>query len=284
MPRCRRHVAALSALMSLSEEVTEDHRDRVLIARVRAATEVLEQIVADRGKLAHLPSEDRQRFIRAAGQVYSPDNRARRRMVKAGIRLQKLSRVSREEKVLHADRHPQAAPAAGVQHAERLSAAGFEQRDVEDEPKPPEVDEPQHCYVCKQHYSTVHHFYDQLCPPCAEFNFAKRTELADLRGRVALLTGGRVKIGYQAGLKLLRAGAQLIVTTRFPRDSAARYAAEPDFAEWARPARDLRPRPAPHAERRGVLPRAARRRATGSTSSSTTPARRCAARPSSTST
>ena len=49
---------------------------------------------------------------------------------------------------------------------------------------------------------------------------------------MALLTGGRVKIGYQAGLKLLRAGARLIVTTRFPRDSAARYAREPDFAEW----------------------------------------------------
>ena len=79
---------------------------------------------------------------------------------------------------------------------------------------------------------SVHHFYDQLCPACAEFNFGKRTELADLRGRVALLTGGRVKIGYQAGLKLLRAGAHLIVTTRFPRDSAARYAREPDFAEW----------------------------------------------------
>ena len=81
-------------------------------------------------------------------------------------------------------------------------------------------------------YTTIHHFYDQLCPACAELNFRKRTELADLRGRVALLTGGRVKIGYQAGIKLLRAGAQLIVTTRFPRDSAVRYAAEPDFAEW----------------------------------------------------
>src|SRR5207247_2466996 len=51
-------------------------------------------------------------------------------------------------------------------------------------------------------------------------------------GRVALLTGGRVKIGYQAGLKLLRCGAHLIVTTRFPRDCAARYSQEPDFAEW----------------------------------------------------
>ena len=41
-----------------------------------------------------------------------------------------------------------------------------------------------------------------------------------------------MKIGYQAGLKLLRAGAHLIVTTRFPRDSAARYAQEPDFEDW----------------------------------------------------
>ena len=96
----------------------------------------------------------------------------------------------------------------------------------------PESHERQHCYVCKQKYSTIHHFYDQLCPPCAALNFTKRTELADLRGRVALLTGGRVKIGYQAGLKLLRSGARLIVTTRFPRDAAMRYSKEPDFAEW----------------------------------------------------
>ncbi len=88
------------------------------------------------------------------------------------------------------------------------------------------------CYVCKESYSQLHHFYDQLCPACAEVNFAARTELADLRGRVALLTGGRVKIGYQAGLKLLRSGAHLIVTTRFPRNAAARYAAEADFGEW----------------------------------------------------
>ena len=85
----------------------------------------------------------------------------------------------------------------------------------------------------KKTYTRVHDFYDQLCPACADFNFAARTELADLRGRVALLTGGRVKIGYQAGLKLLRSGAHLIVTTRFPRNAAARYAQEADFEDWS---------------------------------------------------
>src|SRR4029077_2862690 len=101
------------------------------------------------------------------------------------------------------------------------------------EPRDTESPEDHHCYVCKKHYSVIHHFYDQMCPECADFNFAKRSELADLSGRVALLTGGRVKIGYQAGIKLLRAGATLIVTTRFPRDSAQRYAKEADFDDWS---------------------------------------------------
>ena len=108
----------------------------------------------------------------------------------------------------------------------------FQQVDVDDEPEFRELIDPQHCYVCKQRYTDVHPFYDQLCIACGDFNFRKRTETADLRGRVALLTGGRVKIGYQAGIKLLRAGAQLIVTTRFPRDAATRYAQEADFEEW----------------------------------------------------
>lgn len=88
------------------------------------------------------------------------------------------------------------------------------------------------CYVCKARYRELHHFYDQLCPPCAELNWAKRNQSADLSGRVALVTGARVKIGYQAAIKLLRAGAKVVVTTRFPRDAAARYAREEDFDSW----------------------------------------------------
>src|SRR5262249_43566901 len=83
------------------------------------------------------------------------------------------------------------------------------------------------CYICKRQYSDVHQFYDRLCGECGDFYFSKRTELAELHGR-----GARAKRGYQAALKLLRSGARLIVTTRFPRDAAARYAAEPDFPQW----------------------------------------------------
>ena len=88
------------------------------------------------------------------------------------------------------------------------------------------------CYVCKQRYTGLHHFYDQLCVPCGDENFAKREPRFDLRGKVALLTGARVKIGYHAAIMLLRNGCRVVVTTRFPADAAARFAAEKDAADW----------------------------------------------------
>jgi NAD(P)-dependent dehydrogenase (short-subunit alcohol dehydrogenase family) len=197
-----------------------------LLERVRAATELLEEIDRDRGILADVPAEDRSRLLHATRQVSDPDPRARRRLVKASVRRRKAELTQQSEEVFSSTgiRELRRKPVFTTPNYYRLEAAVSEDRTLP---------ESRHCYVCKQHYQTVHHFYDQMCPSCAELNFTKRTETADLTGRVALLTGGRVKIGYQAGLKLLRAGAHLIVTTRFPRDSAARYAAEPDFARWA---------------------------------------------------
>lgn len=97
----------------------------------------------------------------------------------------------------------------------------------------PVLSAPIACYVCKRPFTELHHFYDALCPACAELSFAKRHQTADLRGRTALVTGGRLKSGYHAVLKLLRAGADVVATTRFPKDAARRFAAEPDAAEWS---------------------------------------------------
>ncbi|WP_433186499.1 SDR family NAD(P)-dependent oxidoreductase [Actinoallomurus sp. CA-150999] len=88
------------------------------------------------------------------------------------------------------------------------------------------------CYVCKAHYRLLHPEYHLLCPECAEENLARRHARCDLRGRRAIVTGGRVKIGFQLALKLLRDGAEVLVTTRFPRDAARRFAAVPDAGDW----------------------------------------------------
>jgi NAD(P)-dependent dehydrogenase (short-subunit alcohol dehydrogenase family) len=55
---------------------------------------------------------------------------------------------------------------------------------------------------------------------------------ADMGGMVCVVTGGRVRIGYATVLKLLRAGATVVTTTRFPCDAALRYSREPDFGQW----------------------------------------------------
>jgi NAD(P)-dependent dehydrogenase (short-subunit alcohol dehydrogenase family) len=228
-----------------------------LLARLRETIDLLESIAADRTVLAGVPDEERKRLLQAVAEVYSPDRVERRRRSKAVARERKAARVQSDQVVLHDTgirtlrrkpvfHTPNVFPTVSVadgfepqdihEDVERIesSQSGAESRAPRAQSREPSAEsrEPQHCYVCKQKYSTIHAFYDQLCPACAELNFTKRTERADLSGRVALLTGGRVKIGYQAGLKFLRSGACLIVTTRFPRDAAKRYASEPDFGEW----------------------------------------------------
>src|SRR6185503_6726201 len=220
-----------------------DRDVRELEEKLREATELLERIAADRALMAALPTAERRRLIRAAGDVFSPDPAARRRLVKTLGRLKRVEKSRRDEDALSGAgirvlrRQPvfttpsafapqqfephDVAPAEGDEAAARASEA------------PGASVEERACYVCKQRFTTVHAFYDRLCPACGDFNFAKRGELADLRGRVALVTGARVKIGYQAAIKLLRCGARVIVTTRFPRDAAARFAAEPEFEAWA---------------------------------------------------
>jgi NAD(P)-dependent dehydrogenase (short-subunit alcohol dehydrogenase family) len=203
-----------------------------LTEQLQAAAEILEKAAANRALLAELSVEERTRLLTAAGKIYCPDVAQRRRLVKASSKQRKSEKIARDQTKLNE---------TGIRKLRRekvfttpnvFPPKDFVQEEVTDNPDFREVVEPQNCYICKKDYSTIHHFYDQLCPKCAELNWLKRTETADLRGRVALLTGGRVKIGYQAGIKLLRAGAQLIVSTRFPRDSAMRYAAEPDFKDW----------------------------------------------------
>jgi NAD(P)-dependent dehydrogenase (short-subunit alcohol dehydrogenase family) len=198
--------------------------EQILAERLKAAIETLEAVARDRTLLQELTEEERTRLLSAAGDVFDPDVVARRRAAKELRRRKKNAKLAEDEATLAETgiRVLRSKPVFTTPNYELPVEVAEERETLVD----------QHCYVCKQNFSTVHPFYDQMCKECGDFNFAKRSETADLSGRVALLTGGRVKIGYQAGIKLLRAGASLIVTTRFPRDAAQRYAQEADFAEW----------------------------------------------------
>jgi NAD(P)-dependent dehydrogenase (short-subunit alcohol dehydrogenase family) len=102
-----------------------------------------------------------------------------------------------------------------------------------DAPPAASLARPRPCYVCGRAFAEVHAFYDSLCGDCAARNWGRRSQTCDLSGRVALVTGGRVKIGHHVALRLLRAGAAVHVTTRFPHDAARRFTAEADCAAWS---------------------------------------------------
>jgi NAD(P)-dependent dehydrogenase (short-subunit alcohol dehydrogenase family) len=97
----------------------------------------------------------------------------------------------------------------------------------------PELDTPRNCYVCKAEFTKLHFFYDTMCKECGDFNYHKRFQRCDMTGQVALITGSRLKIGYQAVLMMLQSGATVIATTRFPVDSALRFSKEKDYNEWS---------------------------------------------------
>jgi NAD(P)-dependent dehydrogenase (short-subunit alcohol dehydrogenase family) len=193
---------------------------------VRAAIRLLDRLVEDRALLATLSDEDRKALVVAAGRVSRPENHAQKRLIRA-FRRAKREKVQAEDRAVRQATEIRAArqSAVYVPPSRRLPGAT-------EAAAPRELKQPRSCYVCKEEYRLLHFFYDSMCPACAELNYEKRFQTAPLDGRVALVTGARVKIGYQASLKLLRAGAHVIATTRFPHDAARRYAREGDFAAW----------------------------------------------------
>jgi NAD(P)-dependent dehydrogenase (short-subunit alcohol dehydrogenase family) len=197
---------------------------------------VLEALVADRSALAEVDEETRIRLLMAAGRVSRPERADQRRLSREVIRKKKLALRAKDELLLERTGIRQKRQLAELTGPDPLalsaSGGGLFDASKPDEASPqamPPLHTPRACYVCKSLSARVHFFYDQMCESCGDFNYQKRSQTANMVGRVAFVSGGRVKIGYQAVLMLLRAGARVIVATRFPRDAALRYARETDF-------------------------------------------------------
>jgi NAD(P)-dependent dehydrogenase (short-subunit alcohol dehydrogenase family) len=190
---------------------------------LRACVRVLRAIEADRSQLTRLTQPQRRELLTLAGLVAKPERHDLVRMAKAFRRAERAAAKEQDRKAIDQ---------AGLRVQRRsplFAPLWLELPKPEDREERPRLNRERDCYVCKQPFTRVHRYYDSMCESCGDFNYAKRGQTADLSGEYALVTGARVKIGYQASLKLLRAGAHVIVTTRFPIDAADRYSKEPDF-------------------------------------------------------
>jgi len=204
----------------------EHQSSEITLADLEQCLRVMEAAADDSLLLSRMPEKERIKLFIAAGRIIRPEKEEVRRRIRA-------LRRNRREKKQSLDRSVRAATEIRTSRLDsvfipppRLLTSGDETPGVG------ELQKPRDCYVCKTEFRKLHFFYDSMCPACAQLNYDKRFQTASLEGRVALITGARLKIGYQAALMMLRSGARVIVTTRFPQDAALRYAKEPDFVKW----------------------------------------------------
>ncbi len=194
--------------------------------------ESIEQCVATLKRLIENPEEytslDRDlqiTLMKTAGQFSRPDRKERKERNKIANKQVRQEVVKKERK---------ARSNTGIRKLREASifSAPLQLTHLKESSEEHTLHSPRNCYVCKAEFTKLHQFYDTMCPDCGDLNYQKRFQTADMTGQVALITGSRLKIGYYATLMMLRSGATVIATTRFPADSAIRYAKEEDFSKW----------------------------------------------------
>jgi len=209
-------------------ENTKGEERKLTDIEVNNCITVLEHLLHNGDQLVHLSEEQLMKLMKAAGKITRPDKaeiKKRNKSVKVARRQTEIA-INKQAK---AESNIRRARTSSVFEAPLQMALPNSNNDVEAK----HLTSEQNCYVCKKRYTEVHHFYDSMCKECGDLNYTKRFQSCDMTGQVALITGSRLKIGYHATLMMLRSGATVIATTRFPADSAIRFAKEKDYSDWS---------------------------------------------------
>ncbi len=202
----------------ISHKISSDEIDKCIL--------VLERLITDTDQIFDIPKDKRTALLKASGMLSRPSREEFSRRKKDGKKAAKRKMAARD-RVARKETGIRSAREADIFVAPKLlgvSDLATKERQI--------LASPRNCYVCKTEFTQLHHFYDTMCTKCGDFNYAKRFQNADVKGQVAIITGSRLKIGYHNTLMLLRGGATVIATTRFPVDSALRFSKESDFTEW----------------------------------------------------
>ncbi|MGJ8736424.1 SDR family oxidoreductase [Zobellia laminariae] len=207
-----------------SEEL--DNSQEITLEEVKKTIAVLERLVGDTNQIFEIPKEQRTALIKVSGQLSRPSREEFSRRKKDAKKAAKRKQAAKDKSARNETGIRYAREASVFVAPKLLAAADLASKDTG------ELESPRDCYVCKTKFTKLHHFYDTMCTECGDLNYAKRFQTADVKGQVAIITGSRLKIGYHISLMLLRGGATVIATTRFPVDSALRFSKEEDFTEW----------------------------------------------------
>lgn len=205
----------------------QEYKQIPSVQEINNCIALLEQLTEDSKTFVQLPEDQRIALLTAAGRLSRPNREDDRKRQKYARKAKKQEIVS-QDRSARATTGIRAARVDAVFKAPKQISTGIKEENSSSQI----LNSPRNCYICKAEYTKLHFFYDAMCPDCADFNYQKRFQIANLEGQVALITGARLKIGYHATLMMLRAGARVIATTRFPVDAALRFSKEEDFSVW----------------------------------------------------
>ncbi len=198
----------------------------ITLEEVEKCVAVLEGLVADTDQIFEIPKELRIALIKASGQFSRPSREEFSRRKKDAKKTAKRKKAAKDKSARNQTGIRYAREASVFVAPKLLAVSDLIRNDS------PILESARDCYVCKVKFTKLHHFYDTMCTDCGDLNYSKRFQTANVKGQVAVITGSRLKIGYHISLMLLRGGATVIATTRFPVDAALRFSKEPDFMEW----------------------------------------------------
>lgn len=208
------------------EDDKMDSSDNISEQEIDLCISILEKLVADTDEIFEIPKEKRTALIKVSGMLSRPSREEFSRRKKDAKKAQKRKQAAKDKNARKVTGIRSAREASIFVAPKLLPVAELSNTETQ------ELQTPRNCYVCKTLFTKLHHFYDTMCTDCGDFNYAKRFQTADLKGQVAVITGSRLKIGYHITLQLLRDGAIVVATTRFPADSALRFSKEEDFTQW----------------------------------------------------
>lgn len=211
-----------------TEENNKRNEKQLTLAELESCLSALQHLVKDSESLVLLSEEQRVDLLKAAGMLSRP-SRVELKKRRNDLNKHRKNQVRELDRKARGTTGIRAARLADVFSAPDQILLPAAKRNMEEQ----ELHSPRNCYVCKAEFTKLHPFYDTMCESCGDLNYAKRFQTADLKGQVALMTGSRLKIGYHVTLMMLRAGATVIATTRFPADSAIRFAKEKDYKKWS---------------------------------------------------
>ncbi|WP_291867353.1 SDR family oxidoreductase [Maribacter sp.] len=210
--------------MSNTEE--KENTNKISAAEIDKCISILEHLVTNTDEIFEISKDKRTALLKVSGKLSRPNREEFSRRKKDAKKAQKRKQDARDRNARKVTGIRSAREAVVFVAPKLLPQAELKDKELQ------ELESPRNCYVCKTLFTQLHHFYDTMCAECGDFNYAKRFQTADLTGQVAVITGSRLKIGYHITLMLLRAGATVVATTRFPVDSALRFSKEEDFTQW----------------------------------------------------